>query len=583
MKKFLAIICSIVLSFCLVGCGEKESSMNYSQETSNYETVVQLEAPENVRYDNDILKWNIVDNASGYLVTIGSEEFSCPTNFLDLSNLNISNGTFAAKVRAIGGGQYTSSANSNTITISIEKTVDEEVSVQLNIPENFRCDNGILKWNIVDNASGYVVVIDEEEFSTFNNFFNVNDLNIPNGTYEVKVRAVGRGQYTSSTHSDVITITIEKNISVESGVQTEGGKNKFDITKTVSGYIADASGTVGANEWYVTSDFIPVTAGKNVAITGIINRFLAYDNNKNTIADSFSNSAQTDKVYMPTVDGFIRISVQTAFMDSVMVAYSDTCQAYEPVREVIENGVYLNESQIEEQVVPVTGNVLYGKKWVACGDSFTQGDFSNAPEGSENQFTDGLYKGQNKVYPFFIGRRNSMMIVNEAVSGSTLAKSNAGAGYFSAPNGRYTQIPKDADYITLWFGINDEHQGVPIGTIDDTTNETFYGAWNVVMEYLLVNHPKAKIGIVITNGCLNTAYPKATREIAQKWGVGYLDINGDYKVPLMLRVSEKPNVSDAVHQLILERQSVLYGVNGHPNAEAHEYQSTFIEAWLRTL
>lgn len=366
-------------------------------------------------------------------------------------------------------------------------------------------------------------------------------------------------------------------------IKSENGKNKFDLTKAVSGYIVDASGYVGANEWYVTSEFIPVAVGQSVAITGTINRFLAYDESKNPIADTFDNSAQTDKVYAPTVDGFIRISAQTAFMNSVMIAYSDTCEVYEPVRRVLEKDVYLNEKQIEEQVLPTTGNVLYGKKWVACGDSFTQGDFTNAPADTENKFTDNPYIGKNKVYPFFIGRRNSMVIVNEAVSGSTIAKSGAGAGYFSAENGRYMQIPTDADYITLWFGINDEHHSIPIGTIDDTTNETFYGAWNVVMDYLLNNHPNAKIGIVITNGCLNTEYPIAIREIAQKWGVGYLDLNGDYKIPLMLRVSEKPKIPSSVHLKIAQKQSVLYGTNGHPNAEAHEYQSTFIEAWLRTL
>ena len=46
-------------------------------------------------------------------------------------------------------------------------------------------------------------------------------------------------------------------------------------------------------------------------------------------------------------------------------------------------------------------NVLWGKKWVACGDSFTEGDFRDSQE-AELKFTEGLYTGEKKVYPFFI-------------------------------------------------------------------------------------------------------------------------------------------------------------------------------------
>ena len=59
-------------------------------------------------------------------------------------------------------------------------------------------------------------------------------------------------------------------------------------------------------------------------------------------------------------------------------------------------------------------NVLWEKKWVACGDSFTEGDFKDSDE--EYLFADGLYAGQKKVYPFFIGRRNHMTIVGKAYS-----------------------------------------------------------------------------------------------------------------------------------------------------------------------
>lgn len=225
-------------------------------------------------------------------------------------------------------------------------------------------------------------------------------------------------------------------------------------------------------------------------------------------------------------------------------------------------------------------NVLWGKKWVACGDSFTEGDFRDSPE-KELTFTEGLYAGEKKVYPFFIGRRNHMEIVNEAKCGSTITDLGTRKDSFSIE--RYKLIPKDADYITLCFGINDDerHQNSPIGKIDDTVNTTFYGAWNIVLEYLITNYPYAKIGIIVTNGC---AFPhtEAMRRVARKWAIPYLDIAGDYQVPMMHRVEEKTEACETVKKLRMQ-QFVVSPSNPHPSIKAHEYESTFIEHWLRSL
>lgn len=245
----------------------------------------------------------------------------------------------------------------------------------------------------------------------------------------------------------------------------------------------------------------------------------------------------------------------------------------------------MNESnyikELNEQIAALRqSNILWEKKWVACGDSFTEGDFTASPD-TELTFTEGLYKGKNKVYPFFIGRRNHMEIVNEAKCGSTMTDLGTRVDSFSIE--RYRQLPKDADYITLCFGINDDerHQKAPIGAIDDTANTTFYGAWNTVLEYLIANHPYAKIGIIVTNGCA-FPYTEAIRRVARKWAIPYLDIAADYQVPLLHRVEEKPEVCARAIEL-RTKQFIVCDSNRHPNVKAHEYESTFIENWLRSL
>ena len=241
-----------------------------------------------------------------------------------------------------------------------------------------------------------------------------------------------------------------------------------------------------------------------------------------------------------------------------------------------------------------TDNILYGKKYVACGDSFTQGDFSgwtdeNGLSGKNSPVIYDSDMGYYKTYPWWIAKRNNMTLINEALCGSIIALDK---DYVTSPDTvsqgtrspftyqRYLRIPEDADYITIWFGINDSAH-TNLGTIDDTTNETFYGAWNFVLKWLITNRPYAKIGIIITNGAAES-YRKAEREVADKWGIPYLDMMGDRKIPVIFgRESSLKMCSEA--NTLRRNKFVVTPSNGHPNIEAHKYQSTFIENFLRSL
>lgn len=256
-------------------------------------------------------------------------------------------------------------------------------------------------------------------------------------------------------------------------------------------------------------------------------------------------------------------------------------------------------AQVGEMQAEITAlqksNPLWGKKYVACGDSFTQGDFNHWQD--EN----GLMKRESpviwdfewqmfKTYPWWIGKRNNMTVVNEALCGSIIPLSK---DYLAGQEGkeitdrnpfsleRYKKIPEDADYCTIWFGINDSGKSI-LGSIEDTTNETYYGAWNVVLEWILENRPKMKLGIIVTGSGL-PEWREATRQVARRWGVPYLDIMGDPQVPVT-HCGKEPAIG--LCQRAKELREPLFRVsekNGHPSLWLHEYQSYFIEAFLRRL
>lgn len=262
---------------------------------------------------------------------------------------------------------------------------------------------------------------------------------------------------------------------------------------------------------------------------------------------------------------------------------------FEILNEKIKSKFEILNEEISNQK---TKNILYGKKWIACGDSFTAGDFSGATDPDGKTGTNSTYFYDNdlqmyKTYPWWIAKRNNMIIINEARSGSILALDKT---YIADSTNisintrqpfsykRYKEVPTDADYITIAFGLND-CLNTNLGTINDTTNETFYGALNVVLEYLLTNCTKAKIGIIIMNAWMPLNYANAMKEVATRWGVSYLDLMYNNNINTYMT---KDGLCDKAKQIIKNRYNVSSS-NGHPNVLAHEMKSTIIEKYLRSL
>lgn len=105
-----------------------------------------------------------------------------------------------------------------------------------------------------------------------------------------------------------------------------------------------------------------------------------------------------------------------------------------------------------------------------------------------------------------------------------------------------------------------------------------------MLEYIITNHPWAKVGIIITNAIATgyTNYIEALKNVAKKWGIPYLDLQSDYSVPLVLDVVGKTDVC-ATAKALRNNQFYVSESNHHPNVRAHKAISTVIENWMRSL
>ena len=272
-----------------------------------------------------------------------------------------------------------------------------------------------------------------------------------------------------------------------------------------------------------------------------------------------------------------KLVVSSSFSESVKSSSSAESSSSS---ELVKSSSSAESSSSELPVVSSSSKSLEGVVWYVVGDSFSSGDF----EGLDPKPTikEGKYAGKSPVYSYLIGNRTGCDVRNIAAGGTTICYYDT-YGFTKPENGiMYRTDFSDADIITIYYGINDSHNYIPIGDIDDMDPTTFYGAFNVALDYLTKNYPKAKIGIIVSNGCTTADYPEATEQIAIKWKIPYLDLDGGVNGITMLRSSSRNPTPDEEKKEILKRQWV-HEHNWHPNEYAHELESHFIEEWLLTL
>lgn len=189
MKKALALLLSILLLLC-VACSART-----------------LATPDGLTLDYNILSWNRVEDADGYVVWVNGEEYNSQTNFLELS---LSNGEYELKVKAISSGKYGDSEYSESIFYNA--TADKNTD-RLSTPSILGIDGrGQITWSMVGNSLGYRIFSNNSLIHTVegqNATSFVLDILEP-GTYSIQIQAIGDNvNYSDSARSNSYKFVID--------------------------------------------------------------------------------------------------------------------------------------------------------------------------------------------------------------------------------------------------------------------------------------------------------------------------------------------------------------------------------------
>ena len=199
---------------------------------------------------------------------------------------------------------------------------------------------------------------------------------------------------------------------------------------------------------------------------------------------------------------------------------------------------------------------LCGKLLACVGDSITE---ATNPEG-----------GYFKNYAEIAAERHGMRVYKDGKGGSTMANT---ADHRPFCVDRYLNVP-EYDILTIWFGWNDAAYS-QIGTIDDTTDTTYYGAYKKVLEHFITTYPTKKIGLIVPYGNASVEpFRVAVRALSEMYGVPCLDLADGKQCSLLW------GTANAAQEA---RRAALTYDSTHPNQAGHEYLSTMYEEFIKRL
>lgn len=244
---------------------------------------------------------------------------------------------------------------------------------ELDTPTNLSLTDGILIWDKVENANGYIVKVDEVEYTVTLNYFEVS---VENGkTVEMAVKAIGSGRYSDSSFSEVYTyktVEISELIKLNTPQISEitgDGRIYWSYVSNCSGYKIYKNNTVFAtiNDSKTTDYLLEITTPGSYSI-----QVQAIGDRK-----SYSDSAKSN-VYKLVIEDDGTPSLPSLVAPTITYDPATRSLVWERNRKASSYDIYLNGEKIANTentsyvVNPVLTTNLY--QVVSVGDGVRYGN-----------------------------------------------------------------------------------------------------------------------------------------------------------------------------------------------------------------
>lgn len=360
--------------------------------------------------------------------------------------------------------------------------------------------------------------------------------------------------YDGTTYASAGEAVRDQTRDISRKIKTVRGKNVYNPDNDIAGYLTETGEVVEYSDW-VTTGFIDVGGFSAIALS------VDYD--------SGGTRGESHLHFLCVYDSakqFIKqvyVSGEPTYTVEAGVKYVRFCyHASEGARIQVENGAAFTdyEAYWERHGFDLALHPYTEKKWVCMGDSLTEA----------NARTD-------KNYHDYIAEETGITVVNMGRSGSGYKRTeDEGYAFYQ----RISDVPVDADVVTIFGSGNDLTFSDTLGAATDTGTDTICGCINTTIDNLYAVMPLARLGIISPTPWVNNqpsdngtmcAYSDALKMICELRGIPFLD--------LFHCSGLRPN--DATFRGLAYSKDDGNGV--HPDEAGHALIAPRIKAFLETL
>lgn len=213
----------------------------------NTTVVITLSAPNNIRQEGNVITWDAVKNAQGYVVKIndGAEYVASENKFV------LSDGV-SGTLKVLASG------TSDGLILTSQYSAPFAVKRTLSAPTEITEHNGVISWKAVENADKYVVTLNDVTVKETSE----NSLSVKyqvSGVTNIKIKAVSAKENILDSAVAETTLTIEKyTLPAPQNVVVTGKTLTFDAVEGATEYEIYQNGqiiaTVSATEYAVTNE-----------------------------------------------------------------------------------------------------------------------------------------------------------------------------------------------------------------------------------------------------------------------------------------------------------------------------------------
>lgn len=392
--------------------------------------------------------------------------------------------------------------------------------------------------------------------------------------------------------SDKVYVPYSQNDAL---IKTSASLNWLNPAELQTGYVYTIAGVLNANSAYTSTKPVYVKGCDKLVIQNtndtlfpVVTVFFNENmtlvagystSNSNYPATTFStvmlDGASVCVIDIPDGAAYFAISVSNAKATNLM-AYALKGENVKPLPTAKQD--YVEAYRHKQEILPekrFIKSFFNGKKAVAIGDSITYGYPMNL----------------DKEIPWFtqVASMLNMTYVNYGISASEIAQFESGNNQYNPMCLRYADMDNDADLIIVAGGTNDwSHSHTTLGTMGDTSINTFYGALDTMCKGLLAKYAGKQILFMTpikrdrgdgtetgkeyfspnTMGYTLKQFVDAIKEVCEFYGIPVLDMYANCSLNPIIPVI---------------RNNYFSNDGSHPNFAGHRIMARQVAAYITTL